>query len=267
MTRSLAGALRRGALIPLAALLCACLPASGQAAQTVTLHTSFSPDRLGTPTTIGFGFTIKSTTGGLPSPLTHVALSMPSGMNYLTTTLGLETCNPKKLVEKGLTGCPVDSRLGSGSAFVEVPFGTGAGQELPAIQALMGPARHGNAVVLFYADGREPVFAQLVFEGELVPGGAGFGEDLSTAIPPIESVPGGAHVSIIKVESTIGPNHLLYEKRVHGRVVHFHPRGVAIPEKCPRGGFRFKAAFAFEDGSTATATSAVPCPSGRRHHK
>lgn len=231
------------------------------------LHTSFTPDRLGVSTTIGFGFTIKSTTGGLPSPLTHVALSMPSGMNYLTTNLGLAICDPKKLIEKGLSGCPVDSRLGSGSAFVEVPFGTGAGQEIPSIQALMGPAHNDNAVVLFYADGREPVFAQLVFDGELVPGGEGFGEDLSTSIPPIESVPGGPHVSIIKVESTIGPNHLLYEKRVHGRIVHFRPRGISIPERCPRGGFRFKAQFAFEDGSTATASSAVPCPPTHKRHK
>jgi hypothetical protein len=269
MTRSLAAALRRGALIPLAALLCACLPASGQAAQTVTLHTSFTPDRLGTPTTIGFGFTVKSTDGALPSPLTHIALSMPTHMNYLTTNLGEAICQPKKLIEKGLSGCPANSRLGYGSAFVEVPFGNGSGQEIPNIQALMGPtARNGNTVVLFYADGRAPVFAQLVFVGELIPGGAGFGEDLNTTIPPIESVSGGPHVAIIKVESTIGPNHLLYEKRVHGHIVHYRPRGVSIPEHCPRGGFRFQASFGFEDGSTASASSSVPCPpAGHKHHK
>jgi hypothetical protein len=260
-------ALRRGALLPLALLLCICLPATGQAAQTVTLHTSFTPDRLGASTTIGFGFTIKSSSGGLPSPLTHVALRMPAGMNYLTTTLGLAICKPRSLIDKGLSGCSPNSRLGFGSARVEVPFGTGSGREIPDIQALMGPEHNGNTVVLFYADGRAPVYAQLVFQGELLPGGGAFGGDLETAIPLIPSVPNGPPVSIIEVQSTIGPNHLLYEKRVHGRVVHYRPRGIALPESCPRGGFRFAADFSFQDGTSATATSAVPCPARRRRHK
>jgi hypothetical protein len=268
LTSSLTRSLRRAALAPLALLLCACLPSTGQAEQTVKLHTAFNPDRLGASTTIEFGFTIGSTAGGLPSPLTHVALRMPAGMNYLTTTLGFAICKPQNLIAKGLSGCSPNSRLGFGSAFVEVPFGTGSGREIPDIQALMGPPHNGNIVVLFYADGRAPVYAQLVFQGELLPGEGGFGGDLDTTIPLIPSVPNGPPVSIIKVQSTIGPKNLLYEKRVHGRVVHYHPQGVAIPEKCPRGGFRFTANFAFQDGTAATATSTVPCPTGRRRrHK
>ncbi len=44
---------------------------------------------------------------------------------------------------------------------MEVPFGEGVGHEIPDIEALMGPPRAGNVVVLFYADGREPVYAQI----------------------------------------------------------------------------------------------------------
>jgi hypothetical protein len=267
LSSSITRALRRSALIPIACLLCACLPAGGQAAQTVALHTSFTPDRLGASTTIGFGFTIGSTDGGLPSPLTHVALRMPAGMNYLTTDLGLAVCKPKRLIEKGLSGCSPNSRLGFGDAFVEVPFGTGTGREIPDIQALMGPEHNGNIVVLFYADGRAPVYAQLVFQGELRPAGGGFGEDLDTAIPLIPSVPNGPPVSIIKVDSTIGPAHLLYVKRVHGRVVHYRPRGVSLPETCPKGGFHFVGEFSFQDGSVVTASSSVPCPRGGRSHR
>jgi hypothetical protein len=267
LSSSLTRGLRRSALIPLTLLLCACLTSPGQAAQTVALHTSFTPNRLGASTTIGFGFTIGATDGGLPSPLTHVALRLPAGMNYVTTTLGLAICKPQNLIAKGLSGCSPNSRLGYGSAFVEVPFGTGSGREIPNIQALMGPPHNGNIVVLFYADGRAPVYAQLVFQGELLPGGGGFGGNLDTTIPLIPSVPNGPPVSIIKVESTIGPNHLTYYKRVHGRLVGYHPRGVSIPETCPHGGFRFVADFSFQDGTTATASSAVPCPSGRRAHR
>ena len=244
----------------------ACLPACAQAAETVALHTSFSPDRLGASTTIGFGFTIASTTGGLPSPLTHVSLRMPKGMNYVTTTLGLAICKPERLVEKGLSGCSPNSRLGFGSAFVEVPFGQGSGREIPNIEALMGPPHEGNIVVLFYANGLAPVYAQIVFQGELLPGEGAFGGNLDTAIPQIPSVTNGPPVSIINVQSTIGPSHLTYYKYVHGRKVGYQPKGVSLPLKCPHGGFPFAAEFTFLDGSQVPATSTVPCPPPLRHH-
>jgi hypothetical protein len=237
---------------------------SAQAAQAVKLQTAFTPDRLGAPTTIGFGFTISNTEGGLPAPLTHLDLRMPSGMNYITSSLGTAECHPQLLIEKGLRGCPANSRLGMGSAFVEVPFGQNAGHEIPEIQALMGPPRDGNVVVLFYANGLAPVFAQIVFAAELVNGGGAFGEDLSAAVPLIPSVTNGPPVSIVNVKSTIGPNHLTYYKRVHGRLVGYKPTGVAVPDHCPRGGFAFTARFAFLDGSVVNATSHVPCPRRRR---
>lgn len=257
----------RGAAITLALLAVACLPAYAQAAQTVSLHTSFTPNRLGASTTIGFGFTIASTTGGLPSPLTHVDLRMPKGMNYVSTTLGLSICKPEALVKSGLKGCSPNSRLGYGSAFVEVPFGTQSGQEIPEIQALMGPPHDGNIVVLFYANGLAPVYAQIVFAGELLPGEGPFGGNLSTNIPEIKSVTNGPPVSIINVNSTIGPRHLTYYKHVHGKLVGYHPQGVSLPLTCPKGGFPFYAEFTFLDGSKVPAKSVVPCPARRRRHK
>src|SRR5580692_773427 len=83
----------------LAALLVCCLmPAAADAAQTATLQTSFSPDRLGASTTIGFDFHIAATTGATPSPLTSVRLGLPPGIGYVTTTLGLATCTPARLL-------------------------------------------------------------------------------------------------------------------------------------------------------------------------
>ncbi len=260
-------ALLRAPALVLALLICGCLPVAAQASETVALHTSFTPDRLGASTTIGFGFTIASTAGGLPSPLTHVDLSMPKGMNYITSDLGIATCQPAALVEKGLSGCPANSRLGYGSAFVEVPFGQSSGREIPDIEALMGPPRNGNAVVLFYANGLAPVYAQIVFSGELVSAGGAFGESLNAPIPEIKSVTNGPPVSIISVNSTIGPNHLTYYKRVHGKLVGYSPQGVDVPESCPSGGFQFSAAFQFLDGSTVIANSAVPCPPPVHHKK
>jgi hypothetical protein len=71
-------------------------------------------------------------------------------------------------------------------------------------------------------------------------------------------------VSIVSVQTTIGPSHLTYYKHVHGRRVAFRPRGVSVPERCPHGGFPFAAEFTFQDGSTATGVTTVPCPPRQR---
>jgi hypothetical protein len=251
------------AVAALALAACASQASASGGTQNATLHASFTPDKLNASTTIGFGFTVSTPSGLAPPPLSSIDLHMPANMSYINTTLGLAICQPAALEKHGVAGCPANSRLGYGSAYVEVPFGTGSGQELPEIQALMGPPSNGNMVVLFYANGQTPVFAQLVFKGELLPASGSFGSQLSTAVPPIPSVPNGPDVSIVSVKATIGPEHLVYYKRVHGRQVAFHPRGISIPEHCPRGGFPFSANFTFQDGSTAAATTTVPCPAHR----
>lgn len=258
--------------VVLACLTAACcaLPAAaaaqGEAVQ-ATLQASFSPDRLGVSTTIGFSFTLKTAGGLAPAPLTGMDLRMPAGMNYTETTLGLAECSTEILEARGAEGCPANSRLGYGQAYVEVPFGKDSARELPEITAFMGPpGREGNMVVLFYVDGTTPVNGQYIFTGEVLPAGGIFGSQLSTVVPLVESVADGPDVSIVRGSTSIGPNHLTYYKRVHGKRVAFHPRGMATPEHCPKGGFPFKAQFSFEDGSRAQASAVVPCPkgSGRR---
>jgi hypothetical protein len=240
-------------------------PPAVEASPRVALHASFTPERLSAPTTIGFSFTIARVHGHAPPPLTHMVLRMPAGLGYASSTLGLAICDPAMLVADGLRGCPANSRLGSGSARVEVPFGEGTGREIPGIQALMGPPHDGNVVVLFYANGEIPIFAQLVFAGELLSSPTPFGMTLDTSVPLVPSVTNGPPVSILSVSSTIGPARLTYYHRVHGRLVGYRPLGIELPPRCPRGGFPFAADFTFLDGSTATATHRVPCPSTARH--
>ncbi|HEV2975283.1 MAG TPA: hypothetical protein VGX69_09865 [Solirubrobacteraceae bacterium] len=253
--------LRLGLASALAALLGALLAASAAATtETATLHAAFSPDRLGASTTISFGFRVATSEGLAPPPMTSVALRMPAGINYTSTTLGLAICQPAALLARGLAGCSPNSRVGYGSAFVEVPFGINSGTEIPELQALMGPPHNGNIVVLFYANGLAPVYAQLVFSGEVVPDSGRFGSQLATTVPLVESVPLGSDVSIVSAQATIGPSHLTYYRRRHGRLVPFQPVGVSVPESCPRGGFPFLAEFGFQDGGHASASTTVPCP-------
>jgi len=249
----------------LAACACAALPAAASATtERATLRASFSPNRLGASTTISFGFHVSTLEGAAPPPITSVDLHMPAGMNYTRTTLGLSICQPATLLVSGIAGCSPNARLGFGKALVEVPFGTGAGHEIPELQAMMGPSPTGNLVVVFYASGLFPVSAQLTFLGEVLPDHGRFGSQLMTSVPPVASVPGGPDVSIVDVETTIGPSHLTYYKHVHGRKVPFEPQGVLVPTRCPRGGFPFTAEFGFQDGGSTTASTAVPCPAKRR---
>jgi hypothetical protein len=259
--RRIVAALAGAALVP--ASIGAVAPRASAAAQLATLHASFTPDRLGAPTTIAFSFHLATPEGTAPPPLSALDLQMPAGLNYTRTTLGLATCDVQQLAAQGPAGCPANSRLGSGSALVEVPFGTGSGHEIPEIQAVSGPSPSGNLVVLFYANGLFPVYAQLEFSGEVLPDSGAFGSQLGIKVPLVESVPGGPNVSIVEVRSTIGPGNLVYYRRVHGRLQPFRPRGVGVPERCPRGGFPFAAQFSFVDGSTASATTTVPCPPRR----
>jgi hypothetical protein len=246
------------------AAVCGLAPALAHAvSERAILHASFTPDRLAAPTTITFSFHLATAEGAAPPPLTGMDLRMPAGVNYTSTTLGLAICKPAALAAEGLAGCPANSRLGYGSARVEVPFGSGTGHEIPEVQAVAGPSPNGNLVVLFYANGLFPVDAQLAFSGEVLPDSGRFGSQLQTTVPLVASVPDGPDVSVVSVTSTIGPSHLTYYRHVHGRLVPFHPRGVSVPERCPRGGFPFSADFTFQDASHTTASTTVPCPRHR----
>lgn len=266
-------AVRVGMTVALAAVMLACivLPASATepAQEVARLHTSFRPDRLGASTTIGFKFEVRTVDGLAPPPLIGMDLHMPAGMDYVNTTLGLRICTEQTLLKHGTAACPANSRLGSGSAFVEVPFGKGAGKELPEISAFMGPPKDENMVVLFYVDGTTPVYGQFVFAGEVLPDTGIFGSELNTEVPIVHSVPNGPDVSIVRAQAQIGPEHLTYYKRVHGKMRAFKPRGISVPEHCPKGGFPFIADLFFQDGSRTEASSTVPCPkhTGRKHHK
>jgi hypothetical protein len=251
--RILASTSVTGALLLLTGLSCA------SAAQTVRLSAAFEPDQLGARTTIVFGFQVR-TVGQESSPVTSVDLSLPRGMGLLTTDLGLAGCTSQILIAQGLGGCPTNSLIGFGDAAVQVPLGSQTIHEPVALTALMGPERGEHESVLFYANGRSPIFAQLVFPAEVLEASGPFKGKLDTSIPLIATLPEAPDATVTDLSSTIGPRDLTYHRRVHGRSVAFHPRGVRIPRTCPRGGFPFAADLRFQDGIVQRATTRVPCP-------
>lgn len=253
----------RARIVPLITVLALCASASpcARATQTVQLKTSFNPDRLGARTTIEFGFHVRSAVPHrAPSPVTDVDLHLPAGLGLATSTLGLANCDPRALIAGGVDGCPANARIGFGSAIVAVPAEGEPVEEAGSLTALVGPPNGEHLEILFYAEGHAPVFAQLVFPGQLLEDAPPFSGRLDTAIPLIPTWPGGPDVAVTSMSSTIGPRGLTYYRHVGGEIVPFHPRGIAVPTRCPRRGFPFRADITFMDGTHQTARSAVPCP-------
>jgi hypothetical protein len=224
------------------------------------LSAALFPERLGRGTTIIFGFTLATTTGQVPSPLTGLDLYYPANLGIATSGLGLETCSSAVLEIDGPAGCPSQSQMGYGKGLVEIPFGPEILEETAQTTIFMEHIHEGHIGLLFSAEGNYPVFTQIAFSGLVLPAKSPFGGDLDTTIPLVPTLPGAPNASLVQLRSTIGPLHLLYYEHTRGRYRPYHPRGIVLPLTCPRGGFRFAAAFAFENGTHTSAHTAVPCP-------
>ncbi len=157
--------------------------------------------------------------------------------------------------------------MGYGSALVEVPFGPLVVDETATTRTYSAPVSNGRLALLFYAEGESPIYAQLVFPAIVDTAAPPFGGSLNTTLPLVTSVPEAPDAAVVRLHSTIGPLNLTYHERVHGRRVSYTPKGIMLPKSCPRGGFPFAVSFTFQDGTSTTATSNVPCPSRRPGHR
>jgi hypothetical protein len=249
---------RRGLVLKAARLtalaLCCWTVLFAPPARAADLHVRFVPERSGPGITFGFGFTIA---GKSPAPLTSVALRFPPGLSYATSALGMAECDSERLTAMGLGGCPLNSRIGDGTATVRVPFGAGSLKETVDLTLLVGHT-HGEAQeVLYYAVGTVPVISQLVFRAEI--GTAAAGNAMVTKIPAITTLPGSPNASVVSLDSRIGSPELTYTRISHHREIRYHPRGMILPSTCPRGGYGFSATFRFEDDTSSDASSTVRC--------
>ena len=248
------------ALLGAICVCCTWLTMPARSAPTVRLSAALTPERLGAGTTIHFGFTITNEASRAPVPVRQIDLLYPANLGIATSGLGLSTCSAVTLEIQGPPGCPSNSVIGYGSGLVEVPFGPETLQETTRTTTFMAPVQNGRLGLLFYADGESPVSAQLVFPGLVLPAAVPFGGDLNATLPLVPSVPEAPDASLVHLTTTLGPSHITYYEYRKGRTIPYHPRGILLPRACPNGGFRFAARFAFNDGSSASAHTAVGCP-------
>ncbi|HXM87327.1 MAG TPA: hypothetical protein VN889_06805 [Solirubrobacteraceae bacterium] len=152
--------------------------------------------------------------------------------------------------------CPANSKIGQGSALVEVPFGPSVVPENVDLSIYAAPSTDGRLHLAILVHGKKPVLATLVMSGVLLPG------RLQITVPPIVGIAGGPDVSLVRMSASIG-GPLTYYERVGGRLIAYQPRGIGLPDRCPRGGWRLAASFSFVDQTHSEAATVVPCPSAQ----
>jgi hypothetical protein len=248
-------------------VLCVCLPGTASGLQSVRLHATFTPEQLGHETTVGFAFQITASGNQVPSPLTGIEVSYPVELGFALSELGLATCSRGALEASGPHGCPANSLMGYGTALAEIPIGPLILHETVQVDVFRTTNHDGHLALLIYANGETPVSAQIVFPAVVLPAPAPFGGRLDMRIPLVPSLPGAPDVAVVQFRSTLGSLHLRYHERVHGRVIDYEPKGIPLPNRCPREGFPFAAKFRFMDGSNAVAHTTVPCPPEQRRHR
>lgn len=222
----------------------------------VALHAAFTPDRLGASIAVSFHVTIEPPPGGGPVPTSSVEVGYPSDLGLITSGLGLEACDPATLLASRGHACPPDSALGGGSARIAVPFGPQVVGEAVVLRLYAVPSSDGYLHIGILAVGTEPVQAAVLLDAILVPG------RLQIDVPAIEGISGGPDVSLTDISVTLG-GALRYAESVHGHTVTYRPKGIQLPESCPRGGWPISTAFTFVDGSSGAAHTRIPCPPAR----
>jgi hypothetical protein len=154
--------------------------------------------------------------------------------------------------------------MGHGSVLAEFAIGAKILQETVGIAIVRAPERNGHFALLFYANGGTPISAQIALPALLLP--APNSGSIHIDIPPVPTFPEAPNLAVVELNATLGPLGLTYHERIHGKTTSYHPTGILLPDQCPHGGFPFTASLAFEDGTHATATTAVPCESKQRHN-
>lgn len=263
---------RAGAVLAALAALCAAggLAAAPGAAARGPLRLSARFDRDATPgSTTALDVTLRLDPRRLTrAPLTEVRFAYPRGLGIVSSGLGLATCTRPAsdfaqvlIAAPGLGGCPPNAVMGKGTARALVRLSSGQViREYATVTLLSGPLQQGALGLVVYVDGQRPFGAKLAFAGEVRGAPAPYGGALAVRMPVVPGLEDVATISLVELRIVIGSHRIRYYERRHGRTVSYHPDGIQLPDRCPAGGFRFRAQVGFADGSRRSATSVTRCP-------
>jgi hypothetical protein len=235
--------------VGLALLACAVSTAIAQASTSVTIAPSLVPDRLGAKGALLFTIRFAGGESGVPSPVRRSLWRLPAGLSLEIPHL--RSCAAARLRARGASGCPVQSRIGSGHALAEVHAGSQIITERIALWIFVGPPQNVSPSFEVLGQGYTPFDERMVFTGTVLSDRAPYGEDLIMSMPPIPTLPLEPDASILTLTLTIGASK---------RPLSHTANTVVVPSSCPANGFPFAAEFTYADGSSTGALATTPCP-------
>jgi hypothetical protein len=245
-------------LATFSACVCLLLATVAWASNTLLVHESFAPDKLGAPTNLSITAQFLSSTGGPPSPITKLTLYAPGGLAI--DARGAGTCTATKLAGRGPNGCPANSRAGFGGGVSLITLAKTTIREPYTLDFFFAPKEHGRLTLLAYASAVAPVPVELVVVAREVPAPKPYGLGFSVEVPSISTLPGAAPASVESAFATFGATNVAYYETVHGKRELVHLKGLVAPRTCPSGGFPTEGTIDFADGSTLTVNPTIPCP-------
>jgi hypothetical protein len=220
--------------------------------------------RLGSATALSAELRIDPQRRG--APLVAVHLLYPQSLGILTSGLGLASCRPPAgslatIILDDPLRCPRNAVLGYGTAVADVHLADGEViPEYAGVTILAGPIVRGSLALVAYVEGQHPFGARLVYAGALGSGASPYGGALDVRLPEIPSLAGFATLSLLDMKLSIGSRAIRYVAHTSRGTVGYHPQGVGLPDRCPRGAFPFRVRLDFQDGRHAIASTRVPCP-------
>jgi hypothetical protein len=225
------------------------LVAPAPAATFATLTPSFSPNRLGAKA--GLTITISYAGGeyNVPSPVLRSVVRLPAGLSLDIPRL--RSCSIARLKAHGPSGCPPQSKIGTGHALTAVHAGSQTLTEDVTLWAFLGPFHLGQPTLEILAQGSTPLQRRVVLTGSVLAGEAPYGEELLLSVPSIPTLPLEPAASMVSFTLTIGAS---------GRRRSKDANSVLVPSRCPAGGFPFSAEFTYADGLQGSAVATAACP-------
>jgi hypothetical protein len=251
------------AILATAAAASSALSASASAAPTVTFKAQAVPiagfkhtgNIFGAGAAVKAEYTISgSEYGGFPPPLIGVNFYLPSGVKLHTR--GWKTCPASALEPSGMgpAACAKAHAGPTGSALGVVAFGKERVPEETTVESFYAP----GGGLLFFTAGHSPVSLEILSKGHYTSlgGGGGFGPELVTEVPLVETVPGAPDASVERINVKVGS-----ARRSGHKVIYYG----TMPKKCPKHFLLVKSELMFAGlggltPQTVTVTYKAKCP-------
>ncbi len=196
---------------------------------------------------------------GSPPPIIGINFYLPKGTKLHTG--GFPTCSKTTLEQFGPIRCRKGSAAGPrGKVFGYVTLGSERVEEGLELSSFYAP----GGGVEFFSKGSSPVSIEILSNGHYVNlgGAGGYGPELETEVPLVESLPGAPYASVKSITVKAGSAYTT-GKGKHKQTIYY---GRVPTTKCPKGGLPIKTEVIFaENGErdkpeTVTKTYKSPCP-------